>query len=361
MLLRRAVLLLVSVATACATTSNRRIPDSWLRVPQAPAIRSVTLDSDGKAHPTSLPAVPAPGPITVRDNRLFHGGKALTEAFPAIDSFDYSPGRREVAFSARRESGFDIGLVADDGSVVNWVPGDPADEIGVQWAPRGNKISFIVRARGGDIVRTVHVPTAMQLAVPFPLATIHALAWDPQAERYAVVYSTPVESDQVEIASYDGTKRSRAVEPAAKLDFAVEPLAPDAMLLRPRDVAYEERLPVVIWQADDFGWSDARAELLRTARVACVVTRRAPDPALWRAVGEVAWIDPARVWMVVPAVPAFHPEQAVVIAGDATVAPGFLRENRGTVTVAPAVVQSVAAGLIPDLLKRTPPTNGSSR
>ena len=67
--------------------------------------------------------------LHIRDGRIYNGDKPVTEAFAAIDSFAYSESRGEVAFSAKREGGFDIGLAASDGSKTNWVPADPADEV----------------------------------------------------------------------------------------------------------------------------------------------------------------------------------------------------------------------------------------
>src|SRR5438874_8510981 len=85
--------------------------------------------------------------VRVVDGRLTSGSKQLTPQFSAIQSFDVSLERREVVFSARRTSNFDIGLVSLDDSDVHWIPQDPADETDVQWAPRGNKISYVVHSR----------------------------------------------------------------------------------------------------------------------------------------------------------------------------------------------------------------------
>ena len=103
--------------------------------------------------------------VRIVNGKLIAGGKELTPQFVAIQSFDVSLERREVVFSAKRRDNFDIGLVSLDGSDIHWIPEDPADEIDVQWAPKGNKVSYIVRTKTGDVVRTVHIPTAAQLAV----------------------------------------------------------------------------------------------------------------------------------------------------------------------------------------------------
>lgn len=352
--MRFKTLFLLPLLMSCASASQP-IPEAWLSVPQAPRIRSLTLASDGKV---TYPAVLAPRREAIRaiDNMLVHGEKVLTERFAAIDSFDLSEERGEIVFSAKRDRAFDVGLVSSDGSAVNWVPADPADEVGVQWAPRGNKISFVIRASGGDVVRTVHVPTAAALSVPFPLATIHAVAWEPAAERYAVAYSTPDASDRVEVLKYDGEERRMAVPPAVTLDVETEPFA-GGLLLRPRDIRYDEKLPLVVWVGDT-RWNDARAELMRNARVAVLVTKTGD-------VTELApWMDGERVFVVSP-----HPgplrtsrgEGTVVIAGDESIPTGRYRLDGNLVRVGPAVIQSFAAGFIAEKLKRTTPTNGSSR
>ena len=281
--------------------------------------------------------------IRVAHNRIFRGGKALTEAFAAIDSFDVSQSRGEVVFSAKRKDNFDIGLVSTDGSPISWVPSDPADEVNVRWAPRGNKISYVVRAKGGDFVRTVHIPTSASLAVDFPNAKIESVEWNPTGEQFAVAYSTPDASSRVETMTYAGKQRTITQKPAEQLDVIVETLAPGAISLRPRDLRYNEKLPLVVWVDDEpFAWNAARAELMRSARVACVVARRVGD-FLWKAADETAWLDAS---------------QAFVVSGGERVT---IRRRDGTVAVSRAVVQSFAARFIADTLKRTGTRNGSSR
>lgn len=348
--------------SGCASTSTP-IPQTWTSVPEAARIRSVELDAEGKVNQGATPPArrTAAGPIRVENEfvapKIMNGEKQLTDPFLAIDSLDFSEPRGEVVFSVRRRDDFEIGLVSSDGSPISWVPNDPADEVAVQWAPRGNKISYLIRARGGDIVRTLHVPTSFELSVAFPWGTIHDLAWDPQAERYAVAYSTPDASDRVEVMKYDGTSRKMSVSPEVQLDVEVESLINDAVVVRPRDLLYNEKLPVVIWPAERFDWNDARGALMKNARVAVVVTKRAVDDALWKAVDATPWIDGARTFVVgSPALP-----RGTQIVGDASVPAGRYRHSGNIVAVAPAVVQSFAAGYIADQLKRNPLTNGSSR
>ena len=361
----------VLLAAGCVS-SSQPIPREWLSVPVAARIQSVALADDGQVTPGSAPVLPrlSDGPIRVltgaAGTTILNGGKVLAENLGAVDSFDLSESRGEVAFSAKRERGFDIALISTDGGPVHWMPDDPADEVAVQWAPRGHKISYVIRAAGGDVVRTLHIPTAFQFAIPFPGSTIHALAWDPQAERYAVAYSTLDASDRVEVLKYDGAERKVAIPPQRQLDVDVVPFAPGAMLLRPRDLTYDEKLPLVVWLADDFAWNDARASLLTNARVAVVVTKSWPGEDLWRAAAGAAWLNPTDVFVVdgrtatadrgLPAA-----DSTVLIAGDPALGTGHYRRQGNIVAVAPAVVQSFAAGYIAAQLKRTTPTNGSSR
>lgn len=352
---------LAALLAGCASTQptgSTVIPPSWLSVPEATRIGSLTLDAEGKVstNPERKPPMLSDGPIRLEGETLFNGEKVLAEKLGKVDSLDLSEVRGEVAFSAMHEGNFDIALINTEGGAIHWMPNDPADEVAVQWAPRGHKISYIIRAPGGDVVRTLHIPTAFQFALPFPNATIHALAWDPPAEKFAVAYSTPDSSDRVEVVKYDGEQHRTAIEPQKKLDVEVAPFAPGALVLRPRDIHYGEKLPLVIWRADDFSWSDARAALLTNARVAVVVTERDPDAELWRVVESTTWLDATRVFVV--GSQSTERPGVVSIIGDDTVASGRYRQTGSVVAVAPAVVQSVAAGFIADQLERNPAPHG---
>jgi hypothetical protein len=355
---------LLTLAAGCATTSPA-IPQAWLSVPATPRIGSVVLAEGGEVttSPERAPRQVKDGPIQLAQDavgpRIANGLKLLTDPFLEVDSLDFSESRGEVAFSARRDDDFDVGLVSSDGSPISWLPDDPADEVAVQWAPRGNKVSYVIRAKGGDVVRTLHVPTSYQFAVPFDGATVHALAWDPPAERYAAVYSTLTAADAVDVLKYDGTDRKTVIAPSTRLEADVDTFAGGGVLLRPRDVRYDEKLPLVVWRAADLAWSDERAALLRSARVALVVTRDLPDEAFWRAAQAVPWLDTKRVFVVAPnAAPI---PNATLITTDQALAAGHYSRRGSVVAVPPAVVQSFAAGFIADQLKRTTPANGSSR
>jgi hypothetical protein len=363
--------LLILILLAGCASATKTIPSAWRSVPEATRIRSVTLAANGTVTPSAAaaPAQRVDGPIRVAaaefGEKIMNAGKPLTEPFRAIDSLDWSESRGEVAFSAKREQDFDIGLVSTDGGAVHWMPGDPADEVLVEWAPRGNKISYVIRAAAGDVVRTLHIPSSYQFGIPFANGTIHAVAWDPPAEHYAVAWSTPDASDRVDVLEYDGGRRRTMIAPAVTLDVEVAPFAPGAVVLRPRDVRYDEKLPLVVWVDDAFSWSDARAALLKNAHAAVVITKNLPDAALWTAAAQTAWLDPKRTFIVTPTPLSPQPSALspapTIITADPTVPPGRSLQKDRVVTVAPAVLQSFAAGFIADQLERTAPTHGSSR
>ena len=236
--------------------------------------------------------------VEIVDRKLVNNGKDLTPQFVAIESFDVSADRGEVVFSAKRKDNFDIGLVALEGSDIHWVPEDPADEVQPIWAPRGNKVAYIVHGKAGDTVRTVHIPTATQLSVPFPYATVRALAWDVPAERYFVVLSSPESSERIQSVKYDGAAPRTDVPPEVTLPVAAAPLG-DALLLRPATIRYGEKLPLVVWIANPpYRWDDDRGALMRTKRVACAIMPRTPDDAFWAAVDATPWIDGQRVYVI---------------------------------------------------------------
>lgn len=344
------------LAAACATTSEM-IPEAWLSVPEAQRIRAVDIDGPAISNTLGVRVeTNAIGPRLVRD------GKDLTEPFMRLDSFDVSESRGEVVFSAMRDDDFDIGLVSTDGSPINWVPPEPVDETGVKWAPRGNKIAYIVRARGGDFVRVVHIPTAFQLTHDFTYAKIHSLGWDLTGDTIGIAYSTPDASDRLESMQYEGRDRRMTTKPAATLDVDVASFGADGVVLQRRDIRYGETLPVVIWiDEEPYAWSDARAELMRSARVALVVTRRVPDENAWKNAPQ--WIDRAKLYVVnggqaILPVPGQTGLSVLHITSDRALSGTAVRRKGNIVAVAPAVVQSFAARFIADQLKRITPPNG---
>jgi hypothetical protein len=258
-------------------------PPSAVPVPVAVSPAPVTDGQPGAAvlHTAVVQQQQGEGDRLVRDD-----GTALTPYFKSIDSFDVSLERREVVFSAKRDSNFDVGLVSLDGSDVHWIPEDPADEVAVKWAPRGNKVSYVIRRASGDLIRTVHIPTAMQQIADFPYATVKAIDWDPSGERYSVTLTSPDASDQVVSLKYDGSGRQTVSPPKSKLDLSVEPFA-GGVMLRPSLLRYNEQLPLVVWRSDKpLEWNEARGALLREHRIAIAVVPQMPQT-----MPDEAWID----------------------------------------------------------------------
>jgi hypothetical protein len=271
---------------ACLTDARFR--------PAAGTIAGVTCGSEAK-----LMASDAAG-----------GLKMLTPSFPAIDSFAFSPDGNEIVFSARREQGFDTGLVSSDGSEIHWVPPVRGDETHVSYAPRGHKIAYFLRAGDAALVRTVHVPTSTQLTADFPFSTVRDLAWLPEGDKYVVAVSSVDSGDRIDLLRYDGSERTTLVAPAARLAQEIETLGSGrsgeaVTLIRPPDLRYNERVPLVVWTGEEspFAWDDDRARLHTTARVASAVTSRGAellDAAFWKTLRALRWIDPAKIYVVSP-------------------------------------------------------------
>src|SRR5204863_7240853 len=118
------------------------------------------------------------------------------------------------------------------------------------------------------------------------------------AERYAVVVESPDKSQRVESAKYGGEDRRTVVPPAERLDVAIEPIA-GALVLRPSAIRYSEKLPLVVWiDEHPLRWSDARAALMRNARVAIAIVDKAPEKAFWNEVSKTKWLDETRMYVV---------------------------------------------------------------
>ena len=326
------------------------IPAAWEGVPAAASIGDYCTHFQCAARVQQAD-------IHISENRLFNGSKALTPRFAAIDSFDLSLDRKEVVFSAKRKDSFDVGLVSMDGSDIHWIPEDPADEVQVQWAPRGNKVSYILRTATGSIVRTVHIPTATPLSVDFPNAQIDALAWEPQGERFAAVVESPDASQSLVSMTYEGQKRQELVAPQSRFDVSIEPIG-GVLVMRPSAMRYNERLPLVIWtETNPFAWNDARAALMKNARVAIAIAPKVTDNFRTE-VQNVKWIDNQRTYIVGTLATGQPGNPATIITSDPNLPAHRYTRNGNTLSVPPAVVQSFAAAFIADDLKGTPPPNG---
>jgi hypothetical protein len=325
------------------------LPTSWETVPLA----AVVGDS-------CLHVACAPGPklttIHVAENRLFNGSKPLTPPFAAIDSFDVSLERKEVVFSAKRTTNFDVGLVSTDGSDIHWIPEDPADEVNAQWAPRGNKVSYIVRTATGSVVRTVHIPTATPLSVDLPRTQVDALQWEPDGARFALLLESPDASQHLVSMSYAGEQQQQVLAASEWLSVSLEPIG-GVLVMRPNEMRYNEKLPLVIWiDPKPYAWSDARAQLMRNRRVAIAITPKLNEHFVSE-IKNVAWIDGNRTY-IVNGTEGETVSGAMVIVADSQMWPHYYTRGGNTLRVRPAVVQSFAAAYIADDLKGTPPPNG---
>jgi hypothetical protein len=335
-----ALLFLASCASAPIA-----IKPSWETVPAAKVHSDYCLFFDCAINPK-------PENIRVSGNQLFNGSKALTPVFVAIDSYDVSLERKEIVFSAKRKDNFDVGLVSMDGSDIHWIPEDPADETNVSWAPRGNKVSYILHTSRGSIVRTVHIPTATPLSVDLPDSEIDVLIWEPKAERFALVLESPDVSWRLVSMTYAGEKREEVIHPSDRLDVSLEPIG-GVLVMRPNAMRYNEKLPLVVWFDDKpFAWSDARAALMRNARVAIAIAPKFSD-GFWREIRNVPWLDTNRTYSV-----GSSTIGSTSITGDPDIAPHRYVRRGNTLLVPSAVVQSFAAAFIADDLKGTPPPNG---
>ena len=157
--------------------------------------------------------------------------------------------------------------------------------------------------------------------------------------------------------TYEGKKRQEIVPAGARLDVSIEPVGA-VLVMRPNVMHYNERLPLVVWlDRNPFAWSDARAALMRNARVAIAIAP-AVSGSFWSEIAKVSWIDPSRAYFVGD--PGTQPpgNLAAIIKSDPSLPPDRYVRRGNSVSAPPAVVQSLAAALIADDLKGTPPPNG---
>jgi hypothetical protein len=351
--MRRAGFLAGLWVMGCAS-ATLPIPPSWTVHPSSSVDPAVVCES---IHCRVLDPADVRIVTTDAGSKLVRGGKDLTPTFLAIDSYDVSAERKEVVFSAKRKDNFDVGLVSVDGSDIHWIFEDPVDETLAQWAPRGNKISYLMHNPAGDMVRTVHIPTAATLTVPLPWSRVRGLAWEPKGERFSLTLSSVTSSERVDSLRFGGEGGRTDVAPSAHLDLVPEPFV-GGVLLRPPVMHYGDRFPLVVWIGDPNAWNDARGTLLSRGGIAGAVVKKAPDAAFWTSVAEVKFIDPARIWVVGVA----GDRQGVTYVALATDLPHGRYRLQGRVLYASAAdIQSVAAGFIADHLKGIDSRNGSHR
>ena len=354
-----APILLAACATAPAPPQDQPIPSDWLHVSHAVQYPELSYEG-GILGYKSVPRPETSVHIVKSANgaKLANGDKALTPEFRAIDSFDVSERRGEVVFSAKRDTNFDVALVALDGSDIHWISSDPSDEIGANWAANSNRINYVLRTPNGDLVRTILVTTAGESTIDFPGGRIITRAWHPNGERVAIAWESFDASQRVETMDYDGKDRHMSASPSARLSGFATEVSNGALIMRPEEMHYNEKLPLVVWRTTDRNrWDDARAKLQREARIAVAIVEHDPDNAFWNDMRLHPWIDLTRVYVV----DAPAPQGATSIRASSSVAAGAYRVEGNTMLVPVDVVESFAAGLIAQQLKGTPPPNGPKR
>lgn len=249
--------------------------------------------------------------------------RLVAEPLLSIDSFDISPDQKEFVLSASRSGGFDVALGSTASPSVRWVATDPLDEVLVSWAPRGSKVTYLVRGRDGSLLRSLHVPTGYSLTVDLPQVHVTALAWEPRAERYAIVASTPESSSHIQSLAYGGEARRVVLEPARVSAGELEPFlwpGGSAWLSRPSRIGYGSSYPVVIWMGvgSPFEWSDQRAGLHEQFEAVSILGAGRMDiltSPFWDALALVPWVDRSRVVVV----DASHETESVTLPPGVTV------------------------------------------
>jgi hypothetical protein len=270
---------------------------------------------------------------------LDSGGGVATLAgpFSTIDSFDLAPDGEEAVFSAQRENGFDVALVATAGSEVHWVGPDVLDETMVSWAPRGSKITYRIDAPMGSVLRSVHVPTGFQKSFSWPATVVRSLSWQPAAEEFVVLAESPSTAPHARIADYAG-EGWRPMFAAGDSVIAGEPevsaALPHTWTWAPGDLRYGERVPLVVWLEEGrlWGWNQVRADLQQNLRIGTAVLARGTDQPGWLAalLSELRWADPARVFIVTGGRSPIAPggvESAVILMRPETDEPGWAAER----------------------------------
>ncbi len=229
------------------------------------------------------------------------GATGITPTFEKIDSWDVAPRGDELAFSAKVESGHDIGIVGVSGGEITWVAPDPADERNVTWAPRGNKITYTFESVDATLVRSVHVPTSFQVMFEMPLTTVRQIAWEPHAERIALVIDSPTVGPRIDWVGYNGEGRENLVEAIESVDAPVESVLwsdGSGVLLGPGVVRYDQSQPTVFWiePGDPFAWR-ADVARLRGEGVPVLVTTRPRIGDLSTAVSQFPWVGPTSLYI----------------------------------------------------------------
>lgn len=234
----------------------------------------------------------------------------LTDPLEKIEAIEPDADQKELALTVRRDHSLDIAIANAEEPFMNWVPADPADEVKPRWSPVGYKLSYIVRNRGGDVLRTVHVPTAAMVLLDFPDSRVTDYTWLPDGDRLVVALNSVTRSDHVVEATYTGSSKKIVVEPRYDYDRQTERLPgtpAGSSLIMPESVRYGDPRPLVIWatggSASGVGFNPHLIPLLDRRSLGLLVVNGAPadlDPSLWSAIEEMRWVSRDHVWLVGP-------------------------------------------------------------
>lgn len=234
----------------------------------------------------------------------------LTDPLEKIHAIEPDHDQKELALSVSRDHSRDIAIANAEEPIMNWVPSDPADEVRPRWSPVGYKLSYVVRNRGGDILRTVHVPTAAMVLLDFPDSRVIDYAWLPDGERVVVALSSVTSSDHVIEATYTGSSKTVVVDPRHHYDRQIERLPgtpAGSSLIMPGSVSYDERRPLVIWltggTAGAGGFDPDLIPLLERLDLGLLIFNGSSadlGPSLWSEIEEMRWVSRDEVWLVGP-------------------------------------------------------------
>jgi hypothetical protein len=266
----------------------------------------VTLLSEGESALVVGPS--AGGRVSLKRTSWPDGGEVLLGNFEDTPAFDLDRDEEELAISVRREGSRSIAIANARKERMNWVPADPGDEVMPRWAPRGYKVSYVIRHASGDLLRTVHVPTSAMTLVDFPHASVRALDWFHDGDRLVVSVSSILESDHLLEVHYEQGVRRELFEPEYRFERELDRISgtpPGTMMVLPRRVAYDGRHPLVIWtrpgSSSGMPFDSVLVPLLQRDDLALLLANGGGgelDRSFWDELARTEWIDPSMVWLV---------------------------------------------------------------
>lgn len=284
------------------STDNLIEPTGWRRSGRVVAVDGLIgarLSHDGSAVFGVERAAQQDRLVRLNDD----GTRKILFSSREIESYDLDPKGFDIAVSARRGESFDVALVATDGTgEAKWLPADPADETMVRWAPRGNKVAYVISANSGTVIRSVHIPTGYQVTASIGAATVYDVAWEPQAERFAIITSTPTSEPSVEWLKYAGDGRETLLAGRRLTAEAEQVAGRRELLFAPRALRYGVKYPLVIVRGREplYLWSEAVAALAEdgVAGVVRTVAAGVDLHALAATLSELPWVDRAKIYIV---------------------------------------------------------------